>query len=346
MRLGHCLALAAVTLAPNCLAGGDAVGIAEPVSHSLVVVHRHISQTNSRWFVRYQLRYDGGVDLALNAGDIALDYLATLANSACKPHAIPRRCELHLALADSTQAHSTVIAQSNDRARCRERLAIGFSTGTEPLDEPPSNKAAYLPLELSRGQVFWLYFNFEHDHFLYGAYDPLLGVRTIELTLGPARFRDTIELKSELNPARPRVRLSNPATERLDSHQFRTAPDSLYLAADIPGYQYFRFDDIPVRYGTPIRVSFWYLVAVGTEGTCHIRMMEYQDTPNAWQRLDGGFDSTLTGQGRWKRFEQTFTVRDDATTIALDFRILGANVGELWIDDMQVEALYGDSVRP
>jgi hypothetical protein len=125
----------------------------------------------------------------------------------------------------------------------------------------------------------------------------------------------------------------------MDSRQFRSAPDSLYLAADVPGYQYFRFDDMPVRFGTRLKLRFWYLIAVGTEGTCHARVMEYQDTPNAWYRLDGGFDELLSVQGRWRRFEQILTTRRETTTMALDFRIVGANVGEIWIDEIQLTPL-------
>src|SRR5262249_25132728 len=121
---------------------------------------------------------------------------------------------------------------------------------------------------------------------------------------------------------------------------------SLYLAADVPGYQYFRFDDVPVRYGTRFRVSFWYLTALGTEGSCRVRVMEYQDTPNAWYRLDGGLDEELPAQGTWTYFQQTFRTLADTTTMALDFRIVGANIGELWIDDVELAPLYAGSGKP
>jgi hypothetical protein len=114
------------------------------------------------------------------------------------------------------------------------------------------------------------------------------------------------------------------------------------LAADVPGYQYFRFDDMPVRFGTRFRLSYWYLIAVGTEGACQVRVMEYQDTPNAWQRLNGGFDLPIETQGRWQRFEQEFQTRDETNMMAIDFRIVGANAGEMWIDDVELRPCFPD----
>jgi hypothetical protein len=231
-----------------------------------------------------------------------------------------------------------VISHANERQRCRERVSLGLSAGDRPVTDPMPSKINFLPMRVAPGQTIWLYLSFDHEHFLYGTYDPLLGERRVDVQIGPCRLVDNIPLQSE-QPVAPAVALSVPPKERMDSRQFRSAPDSLYLAADVPGYQYFRFDDMPVRFGTRLKLSFWYLIAVGTEGTCHARVMEYQDTPNAWYRLDGGFDELLSVQGRWRRFEQILTTRRETTTMALDFRIVGANVGEIWIDEIQLTPL-------
>jgi hypothetical protein len=51
----------------------------------------------------------------------------------------------------------------------------------------------------------------EHRHVLYGDYDPLLGTRTLELTLGTARLRDILPLESEHHLALPKPALLEPA---------------------------------------------------------------------------------------------------------------------------------------
>jgi hypothetical protein len=313
-----------------------------PNRHRVTLVDRQVSQHNSRWIVRYQVRHEGAGPLELAAGDVSVAYDGWVANSRLKPHSVSRRSQVEFALGTGNAGLATVIASSNDRQRCRERIALAISTGDQPAADPPFNKPQ-TPIKVESGQLLWLYLSIEHDHFLHGTYDPLLGDRDVQIRLGPCRLVDTVPLVAEQAPATPTVKLSMPPKERLDSRQYHSAPDSLYLAADVPGYQYFRFDDMPVRHGTRFKISFWYLVAVGTEGSCHVRMMEYQDTPNAWYRLEGGFDDQLTVQGRWQRFEQTFRALGDTTTMALDFRIVGANVGEMWIDDIELVPLYADA---
>lgn len=327
-----------------------AAAATDPVSVNsrprIVLVERQISQLNGRWLVRYQVRYEGSDTIDLGASDLGVDYEAWVANSRSRPHAVPRRSQARFALAETNSYQTTIIASSNDRQRCRERVSLALSTGSKPLAEPSPAKTNFLPVRLTPRETLWVYLSFDHEHFLHGNYDPLLGERQIEITLGPCRLVDSIPLVAEQSPATPPVKLGTPPKERMDQRQFRSAPDSLYLAADVPGYQYFRFDDMPIRHGTRFKLSFWYLIALGTEGSCHVRVMEYQDTPNAWYRLDGGFDEQLTEQGRWRRFEQTFTSLDETTTMALDLRIVGANAGEMWIDDVEVVPLYADAVKP
>ena len=309
----------------------------------LVLLDRQISQHNSRWLVRYQVRYEGDTALDLSPSDLSVDYEAWVSNSRSKPHTTPHKSQTRFALSETSSIQATVISNTNDRQRCREKISLAVTTGERPAAELPAAKTNFLPLRVPPGQTIWLYLTLDHEHFLYGTYDPLLGVRQLEIRLGPCRLIDSIPLDVEQAPATPVVKLSAPPKERLDQRQFHSAPDSLYLAADVPGFQYFRFDDMPVRYGTQFKLSFWYLIAVGTEGSCHVRVMEYQDTPNAWYRLDGGFDEQMTVQGRWRKFEQTFQTRDETTTTALDFRIVGANVGEMWIDDIELVPLYSDA---
>ena len=313
-----------------------------PLATTIRLLDRQISQQGNRWLVRYQVRYEGDTILDLSADDLSVDYEAWVSNSSLKPHTTSRKSQMRSVLSETNTLQATVIPSANDRQRCREKLSLACTTGGTPAAEPPLAKTTFLPTRVKPGETIWLYLTLEHEHFLYGTYDPLLGERQLEIHFGPCRLIDTIPLNIEQAPARPVVKLSDPPKERLDPRQFHSAPDSLYLAADVPGYQYFRFDDMPVRHGSQFRFTCWYLIAVGTEGSCHARVMEYQDTPNAWYRLGGGFDEQMTVQGRWHKFEQTFQTGDETTTMALDFRICGANVGEMWIDDVALVPLHAE----
>ena len=251
-------------------------------------------------------------------------------------------------LAEANPLLVNIIDSSNEKIRCREKVGVGVlqrvlrdksESGIEEYYKPGP-----LPLTLNEGDTFQINLTLEHDHFLYGKYDPLFGTREIVMTIGPGQIYDTQILDHELSPAKVIPKLSTPPKERIldteelpNDHPYKNGLGGkkgkfLVLYADVPGYQYFRFDDLPVRFGDTFKLSFDYVVAHGTEGTCHTRTMEYQDTPNAWYRLEGGFDEQLTGQGKWQRFEHTFRLLNETTTMALDFRIVGANVGDLYID--------------
>ncbi|MBV8129210.1 MAG: hypothetical protein JO114_16305, partial [Planctomycetaceae bacterium] len=50
--------------------------------------------------------------------------------------------------------------------------------------------------------------------------------------------------------------------------------------------------------------------------------------------------------GRWTKVERVVRAESEATTVALDFRIVPeTNVGEMWIDDVSLEPI-GSSTTP
>jgi hypothetical protein len=179
--------------------------------------------------VRYEAD-PGTSGLDLGASDISVDYEAWVSNSRSKPHSVPRKSQTRFALSESNSVQTTVISSSNDRQRCRERVTFAVTTGARPVAEPPPAKTSFLPLRVAPGQTIWLYVTLEHEHFLYGTYDPLLGVRKLEVQLGPCRLIDSIQLDTEQAAATPPVKLSSPPKERLDQRQFRSAPVILYLS--------------------------------------------------------------------------------------------------------------------
>jgi hypothetical protein len=90
-----------------------------------------------------------------------------------------------------------------------------------------------------------------------------------------------------------------------------------------------------------MRLRFWYLIAMGTEGECRVRLVQYRDSPTPWRVLSSGsFEQTLGSVGRWTRVEQVIRTDNEATTVALDFRIVSdTNIGEIWIDDVSLEPI-------
>lgn len=211
--------------------------------------------------------------------------------------------------------------------------------GVPAVAEP----AAVLPLSLGPGATMRVRLRLEHQHILYGDYDPLLAVRTVELALGSAAVRDVVPLDHEQYLAQSKFTWPEPPEDRRDTRHAVSGPDSLHLEADVPGHQYYRYPERPVRYNTTMRLRFWYLIAAGTEGECRVRVAQFKDTPTSWRMLHGGgFEQCLKTIGRWTKVERIVQTESEATTLTLEFKIVGeTEVGEMWIDDVSLEPVCG-----
>ena len=329
----------------------------------LVIVERSIVQDQGSWQLDYRLRHDGATGLVVTPAEVAAKVEGWVSNSRVPSHAVPRLSSLALSGSAAGLAATTdVIASADEVQRCRERLVLQVWMGDDhepPAVPPPSSKPGadvsasaasekVASLVLAPGAIVRVRLRLEHQHFLFGDYDPLLGQRALEVRLGPAVFRDVAPSDREQYLAQPKYAWPQPPEERRDTRHFVTGPDSLHLEAHIPGNQYYRFPERPVRYGTKMRLRFFYLIAAGTEGDCCARIAQYKDTPTAWKVLtDGAHEQKLETVGRWIKVERVFRTEADATTLALDFRIGGgSDVGEMWIDDVTLEPVAGPAVEP
>jgi hypothetical protein len=346
---------------------------------ALVQVSRTVAQDQGSWVVDYRLRHTGKTGVILAPEEIKGKVEGWVSNSRVASHAVPRWSSLVVPPGLELSAVTEVVSAVDEAHRCREKLILsvwtedqglyrcgpapgsvpgsgsgsgwgaraeakagteaGSSSGGDGPEPGPCGPAAGLPLSLAPGAIVRVRLRFEHQHVLYGDYDPLLGARTVELSLGGALVRDVLALDREQYRAQPKFAWPAPPTERRDPRHAVSGPDSLHLEAHVPGHHYYRFPDRPVRYGTKMRLSFWYLIAAGTEGECRARIAQYKDTPASWRMLNsGGFERCLRTVGRWTKVEHVFTTEPEATTLALDFRIAGdTDVGEMWIDDVSLE---------
>jgi hypothetical protein len=350
------VALAALGHAP---AGANAAG-----TNPFVVLNRSIVQDRADWQVDYRLRYDGVKNLMVMADEVALRVEGWVSNSRVPGHAAPRRSSLTTSGSSGLQAVADVIASEDEEQRCRERStlkiwaedAVGNPAGPALTRDVKGNSngqddadTSALMLSLAPGATFRVRLRLEHRHVVYGSYDPLLGPRNIELWLGGARIHDVLPLDREHHVAQPPRFAFEVPDDRRDTQYFLSAPDSLHLAAHIPGNAFFRFPEIPVRYGTKMRLRFSYLIAAGTEGACRARITQYKDSPVAWKVLaEGRREELLATVGRWTQVELLIRTEPEATTLALDFRIEGVEIdaGELWIDDVSLEPLGAPPFEP
>ena len=348
-------------------AGTSRATAAEVNSYTLTVLDRVIAQdqdpqnranpdpkrTWQTWQVDYRLRLDGPTALSLAPAEVAAEVQGWVSNSRVPSHAVPLWSHLAISGTLGLSAVADIVDTPDESRRCSERGTLevwvgdGPALAPEPSPKPnPSGPAEDEPaaddrpgLTLAPGDVVRVRLRLVHQHFLYGVYDPLLGRRALAVRLGPALLRDELPLDREHRVVQASLAWPTPPDDRRDLRQFVSPPDSLHLEAHVPGNHYYRLPEQPIRYATRMRLRFWYLIAPGSVGDCKVRVAQYKDGPSTYKLLsDGAFESTLTAVGRWTCVERTFRTEPEATTLALDFRIISPDdVGELWIDDVTLE---------
>lgn len=349
----HRLALIAVLT----LVGGTLSPIAlGDVPSRLTIVERTVTQDQGGWRVEYRLRYEGETGIVVTPSDIMFKAEGWVSNSRVSSHSVPRWSSVVVSGSSGMSSSGDVIASADDEQQCRERVLVQMWTGdeapAEPSNKPGTSRTGATDsapiLCLAPGSILRVRLWFEHQHFLFGDYDPLLGKRTAELRLGSAGFQDTLPMEREQYLALPRYSWPTPPEERRDTRLFMSKPDSLHIEAHVPGNQSYRFPERPIRYATKMRLRFWYLVAPGTEDECRARIMQYKDSPTAQRAIpEGGQEICLKTVGRWTKIERVFRTEPEATTLALDFRICGgADVGEVWIDDVSLEPVVIATAGP
>jgi hypothetical protein len=347
--------IAPVLACAMCFAAWHVNG-AERSKETFTLVDRVVAQDQGTWIVDYRLRNGSHGGVIVTPDEIRLKVEGWVSNSRVSSHALPRWSSVILTASADHTSLADVINTVDESERCRERVAMSIwgerqsrhdlsSTVTNinpPAASVPSTGLAVAScpvVSVGPGDVIHLRLRIDHQHVLYGDYDPLLGMRAVELTLGQSVIRDILPLDREQYLAQPKYTWPEPPDERRDTRHFISAPDSLHIRADMQGHQSYRFQERPVRYNTKMKLRFWYLIAVGTEGECRVRVGQNKDTPLAWRQLhEAGFEERLTTMGHWTKYERIVQTEPEATRIVLEFKIVGEiDSGEMWIDDVSLE---------
>ncbi len=341
----------------------EAVAATVPASIPLALVERtidqdRVAQTSTRdhqncwlyWRIDYRLRNDGETPLEVLPAEVTATVDGWLSNSRVPCHAVPRLTS-HTLSGSTDLATSTAVVTSNDLTEdCKESAVLHLWPEGQPApvnQGTEGSPAPGPPFTLAPGESLRARLILEHRHFLHGPFEPLLGHRSLELRIGPATFRDELPLNQPLYVAQAPTTWDPLPVDRLDPRQFVSPPDSLYLAADIAGRSTLELPERPVRYGTPMRLSFWYLVAPGTQGTCRVEIKQFREAPKSYKLLsDGRHESRLTEVGRWTHFEKIYRTEPEANLLKLRFAIEGTHVGEMWIDDVTLEPIASRDDRP
>ena len=151
-----------------------------PTSSRYVLIRRSVVQDQGAWVINYQLRHTGPTGVILSRSEISSTVEGWVSNSRVASHAVPRQSRVTVSGTSTASGTGDVIVSSDESKRCRERAVISVWAEDSPL--PESDIASMV--SLAPGAVLHLRLRLEHQHVLYGDYDPLLGIRTVVLTLG------------------------------------------------------------------------------------------------------------------------------------------------------------------
>ena len=319
---------------------------------TLTILQRSLSQEQGSWLISYRLRYQGASGMIVTPDEVRARIESWVSNSRVPSHTCPRWSSLVISGADGLTVTGTtdVVSATDEAHRCRERALVQIWTDDDdttppfPVSSPTMSGRASTTevrqplLSIAPGATLRVRIRLEHVHVIFGDYDPLLGVRDLDLRLGVATLRDTLPLDREHYQAQPKQGWPEPPEDRRDTRMFISGPDSLHLEAHVPGNQYYRFPERPVRYSTRMRLSYWYYIAKGTEGDCYAKVAQYKETSTEYKVLSRGMrEECLSTVGKWVKVEWVFQTEPEATILALDFKISGTEVGEMWVDNVTLE---------
>jgi hypothetical protein len=352
-RFGAKVCLAAVVCAGTfATCGFSSVRAGPPEGQPWVLVHRAISQDRASgqvWQLDYTLRNAGALPVPLGARDVSVQIESWVSNSTIAEHATPRRSTLSLAALQRNPAECVILAPPDETGRCLERGSLG-AWPSRSGDSPPAPAQAIAlrvvaPLNLTQlvvapAESLHLRIRLEHVHFLYGPYEPLFGTRDVRLRLGSAAFLDHVKLEPCGRPASASVAWPpfEPPPDRRDCETYLSPPDSLRLTSQTPGLGYYRHVG-PIRYDTRMRLGFWYLIAPGSQGRARLSITQRKQGPGLFETLpEGQHEVNLADVGSWTRVERVFRTEPEATTLTLEFCLIGEPI-EVWIDDLELAAL-------
>jgi hypothetical protein len=242
--------------------------------------------------------------------DVTVKVQSVVSNSSVPLHAIAREVTVALSAREGFRAEAAVADGCSERVTAylwrdveddlgRAKGDQGAGVGRECLLDVGNS-----PFHLV-GEPFRLRLVLTHIHQLYGAYQPLLGRRQVTLRLGAAEFRDEIMLLKDPMIHSP-ITLGDVPLDRQDSRAFTSPPASLYLAADLPGEGEFLFPGVAVRYGSRVRLTFWYLVSSNSQTELRMLIRQYQDSGLRRRFLVPRREYRPRPGNRWIRFVKVF----------------------------------------
>ena len=305
--------------------GSLILAVAMTTGVELIKTSREVRQDKGTWVVSYKLRSPFGEEAFVRRSDVVMTLAGTASNSAVPGDGVCREFRIIASDAEKSPGNFGRHAIHLDESDARScRMAIRVEMG---------DKDAAV---ISPGRDLDLRIFFEHNHFVYGIWEPILGNWSLGVDMGEFQFRDRLKLDMA-ERARPDLAINVGEGSRDETYS-KSAVNSVYFASHDPCKNNVSVNNIPVRYGTKLRFSFRYLVAVGTEGEPCVELRQETDVGNMWKRIyDADMTIVLTTVGKWHEYSGIINVDGSGSLLDVRFRLASSDVGEVWISDLQLK---------
>jgi hypothetical protein len=200
-----------------------------------------------------------------------------------------------------------------------------------------------------------------HDHNPYGKYQPLLGkfhiniknkqglVYQDDFTLDKCKTVHDLPWKFDLE--KPKSWRGNSLAEsKLEkAYLDDRMKGSIYISSDSDRHRRFEIEEIPVKYSTRKKISFWYILDLDNNLNTSFIVKEYK-TDNQSNNWEGSYRTMLSKYRGWHRFEYILKTKADTASLDLlfgleyvDMNNFDDGFGHAWFRDFKIENVDGDN---
>ena len=286
-----------------------------------------ITQSGERshpWTVNYCLRNSGNTPIVVpETSKVVID--SQVSNSNVLVHGIPRRSLLDLVV--NSKAKNKIIDSADSEKDCGEaaKVVVWVGSGDEPPKLPDPGALTVPPLGELHVKVY-----LDHQHFLYGFYDALLGIRHVELHLGDQVIKDEVDLRKQIDFRENTAWTHGAAADRTTTIRGR---GYVHLESSAGNYT-IRWPERAIKYNETYTLSLWYRMSPGTEKGLEIKASQLREG-SMWKSLSGADATQLVENAdyRWHRVDRTFKTHPEATTLVLQFSLPG-DVGDALVGNV------------
>jgi hypothetical protein len=291
-----------------------------------------IESKESGWLIYQKLRYTGP-DLVVKTKDVTIELAGRLYNSRAPQHTVVRP-SLLLLKGFSSNSSKIITDNVHNYNNCTEYGQFEIWVNADQYERQEQ-------LHLTDGCAINYIIRESHNDTFYGQWYPLLGKRTIKLTLGQIVFCAKIDIDKEQYTERSnKIDLTKIPEEFIAkphlSTQFNPPPYTLHLSNNKYSQDstssspwIYRTPELNTRGGAKCRLKFDLMIADNSTGTVFCRVNQYRDGISTWQVMSSNeysFEIKNHSFEKWYKNIYHVDIKDDTNKVVIEFKVTQKDV--------------------